>query len=616
MSAQSLISGIINQYTSVSAINAGTSTLTVGDASLFSFDDRVLLIQMQGAVINSGNSSTYGTISNLNGAGAYEFAAVCEVNLGTNEIVLQKPLVNSYTPTSVSTASIQLITVPQYTDVNIVGTLLAQDWNGSTGGIIAFEATGTVRLEADVDVDGAGFRGGGFEDMPPPPNCTFLTNSNDWYYNQASELGGKKGEGIATYISGREYGRGPQANGGGGGNNHNAGGAGGGNYQAGGQGGERSTTTFNCQGDHEGEGGISLSSIGYSPGNPYVFLGGGGGSGHANSNQGKDGGNGGGIVMIRCQTFNGNNFFIHANGEDALDSDSDGGAGGGAGGVIMLSADFYTGDPFTLEATGGNGGDTDINCEGPGGGGAGGLIWVSNALGAGVTRNVSAGAAGQAVACGNSTLTASNGSSGAELVTLNLIENTGNATCILPIIVSNFDVEIKEAAVYLSWESLEEEVGTSYTIERSQDGQLFQELIRIPGKSIGSATQSYAYVDALPYPNQSWYRLAWQSPSGSLSYSDIKEVQLKEGNPLSVQLFPNPITSGKKLHGWIDAQGAGTVFFRIFSLQGQLLHTQKQRMSAGRNDFKLQTEKLPAAMYLLRITSQHDETALSFLIQD
>ncbi|MEM7369889.1 MAG: hypothetical protein AAF587_14890 [Bacteroidota bacterium] len=596
--SQTLVSGIINQYTAVSSVNAGTSTLSVGDASLFGFDDRVLLIQMQGTTISSGNSSTFGSISNVNGAGAYEFASVCEVNTGTNEVVLQKQLVNTYNPASVSQAGIQLVKVPQYVDVNIVGTLLAKEWDGTTGGVIAFEATGTVRLEADIDVSGAGFRGGGFENMNS--GCGFLTNNNDWYYTQVSNAGGKKGEGIAAYISGREYGRGPQANGGGGGNDHNAGGAGGGQYNLGGQGGERSIGLF-CPGNHEGEGGKNLSAFGYSVANPYAFMGGGGGAGHGNNNEGENGGDGAGIVMIRTQTFNGNNFSILANGHHATHSNSDGGSGGGAGGVIMLSADFYTADPFSLQAEGGNGGNTAINCEGPGGGGAGGVIWVSNALGAGISRSLSAGSNGIATGggCGNSAQGALSGTVGAELTTLTLTEASTTTTCVLPIVLEAFEAERVEDRVELRWKTSPELAGTVFVIERSMDGNSFEKLHLISGKGEGQHT--YTYTDHLPSPGTSWYRLNWREVDGTIGYSFVQEVKAQEGKLIGFDILSSPVQRGDPLILSIPTITAGPVKISIKNLEGKTLLAHTETVAAGRTTIHLDDVSFAAGLYLVSV---------------
>lgn len=290
-SAQTVsISGVINNYTSVTSI--ADDTLDVASSAGFSYGDKVLIIQMQGAAINQSNSSSFGSISNLNHAGNYEFSTICAVE--GNRIVVAG-IDRGFTPS----AKLQLVRVPQYVNAVITSTLTATPWNGTTGGILAFECLGTLTMNSNIDVTGLGFRGG--TTSTSAYSCAWFSPASDYYYNIATGKGAEKGEGIALYLSGKTAGRGAQANGGGGSNDHNGGGGGGANVGAGGNGGQRiPPSTFSCSCTSPGVGGYSLV---YSNQQKHVFLGGGGGAGHENNaNTATAGGNGGGIVIIK--TYN------------------------------------------------------------------------------------------------------------------------------------------------------------------------------------------------------------------------------------------------------------------------------------------------------------------------
>ncbi len=252
--AQTNISGIVNDYASVTAIDPCNNTLTVASTAGFSPGDKVLLIQMKGASINSSNSSSYGTINDYNEAGNYEFATIASIS-GTT-ITPQFALQRSYD----ANQPIQLVRIPTYTNATINSMLTSADWNGSTGGILVLECSDTLFVNAAIDLSGKGFRGG--TDYMSNYNCTWLQTSGNFYYSLTSDpgRGAWKGEGITAFISGKELGKGPQASGGGGGNDHNAGGGGGGNAGTGGQGGQRTmATTFECKGQHPGMGGRAVT---------------------------------------------------------------------------------------------------------------------------------------------------------------------------------------------------------------------------------------------------------------------------------------------------------------------------------------------------------------------
>jgi hypothetical protein len=74
------ISGVVNSYYSITAVNTITNTITVGNATGLSAGQTVLLIQMKGATIDGTNTSTYGNITAINDAGNYEFNIICSVN--------------------------------------------------------------------------------------------------------------------------------------------------------------------------------------------------------------------------------------------------------------------------------------------------------------------------------------------------------------------------------------------------------------------------------------------------------------------------------------------------------------------------------------------------------
>ena len=359
------VSGVINTYHKVTAINTVTNALTVSSVLGLSPGQRVLIIQMKGATINSTNSTSFGNMTSINDAGNYELNAICGIS--GNDVLLQSQMIRSYN----ETGSVQLVTFPQYTSVTVTDTLRASPWSNSTGtgGVIALRATDTIYLNSGVNATGAGFSGGVLMNYPTPTyDCIWsvdVTNyplsvppSPNIYYT-----GGKKGEGIAEFIINSEYGRGKQANGGGGGNNHNTGGAGGANYGAGGNGGRRSNeAVFGCHGANPGVGGLSLSPYGYTTGTNKIFLGGGGGGGHANNNKALAGGNGGGIVILIANVIASSGRSIIANGSlpynaicnDPYQAEGDGGGGGGAGGTIILNINQVSGSIIT-EARGSNG---------------------------------------------------------------------------------------------------------------------------------------------------------------------------------------------------------------------------------------------------------------------
>ncbi|MDQ6943243.1 MAG: hypothetical protein M3169_12120, partial [Candidatus Eremiobacteraeota bacterium] len=420
-------SGIVNTYYSGTAnAAAGATSITVaahaaGDASTaIAVGDLLLVIQMQGATINTSDTSSYGDGSGsgsgatLITAGTYEYVVANGALANTGGSVAIKGtnangLIHAYT--TGGGARFQVIRVPQYVSPTLAAGLTALTWNGAAGGVLAIDSQNLlVGNGATVSVDGRGFRGGGARQLSG--DATAINGA--WASSNAKNAHGQKGEGIAgtpTYVyssvtatqtgagtadgyTGGDMARGAPGNAGGGGadsdislNQENAGGGGGGNGGAGGVGGK----TWQGNQPYGGHGGGAVAASGIQ-----VVMGGGGGAGSRNNSSGlmSAGGSGGGIVLMRLAGVNGT-VTITANGMMGVNPDNDGGGGGGAGGsVVMTSPANISG--VTVNANGANGTDADVlnagnAAHGPGGGGGGGLEADSGGIAA---HNVNGGAAG------------------------------------------------------------------------------------------------------------------------------------------------------------------------------------------------------------------------------
>ena len=255
---------VLNRYTRVTTdVLAGSNTITVADINDLNRDgitylpggfvtnssvyannalstgDLVVMYQAQGAIINATNTINYGTVTNFNGAGTFEFATVESVS--GNTITLGCRTKNSY----FADRYVQVLRVPQYTTltVNAGASVAAIPWGSPAfggadpsaltrrrGGFMVVHSTNIVN-NGTIHANEAGFRGGTRENNTSAAGANFYTD----FRTNDSNLSAEKGESIAGYrddydnlYNGR-YGRGAPANGGGGGNAHNAGGGGGAN---------------------------------------------------------------------------------------------------------------------------------------------------------------------------------------------------------------------------------------------------------------------------------------------------------------------------------------------------------------------------------------------------
>ncbi|CAN5466798.1 hypothetical protein BH10BAC6_BH10BAC6_14970 [soil metagenome] len=360
--AQVVIGGVVNRFVAVTSIIPCDSTITVRSTLGFAPGDIVLLMQMQGATVQTPSDSAFGDVAKINGAGAFERLVIRAID--DDKIEFTTPFVHQYDPRGV----VQLVRVAYFDNARIIAPVTAPNFDGTIGGVVAIEVRDTLFIGADVMMSGAGFRGG--LKSVSYSKCEQTEFAYDYWWG----LSGERGEGIAQRV-GYTSGRGRWASGGGGGNGNNAGGGGGGGAGEGGHGGR---SNYYCKKpDVGGFGGRGMAS--YIT-DQRVFLGGGGGGGHDNDSQGTHGATGGGIVMLRARVIDGATNAIDVRGQSARVSDRDGAGGGGAGGSVIIDCDTITSTIIIL-ANGGNGGDNknEYNVHGPGGGGGGGAVVFTRA---------------------------------------------------------------------------------------------------------------------------------------------------------------------------------------------------------------------------------------------
>ena len=77
------INGIINKYAAVTAVDTCAGQINVSNTSGFAVGDRVLLMQMSGAIIKQSNGSEFGDVTNLRSVGKHEINQIDSISGNT-----------------------------------------------------------------------------------------------------------------------------------------------------------------------------------------------------------------------------------------------------------------------------------------------------------------------------------------------------------------------------------------------------------------------------------------------------------------------------------------------------------------------------------------------------
>jgi hypothetical protein len=660
----------------------GSTFLTVGspigNATNIANGDMVLIIQMQGAEINSANSDAYGdgvAGGNASGylntnlvAGTFEYNIVSTYNSTTGVVTLQNGIANNYYTraysSTVGAQRYQLIRVPRYYNftINTGRSVTGTAWDGSAGGVIVLEATNTFTFAASsssINANALGYRGGGGKRFTGTANA--LTNT-DYRWSSpvtttGNNTGGAKGEGIAgtpmyIYVTGTNatttniegyvdgsLGRGAPGNAGGGGtdgdiiqNQYNTGGGGGGNGGAGGRGGSGwdggpgNPATYNT-------GGFGGSAFAHAS-EMKIVMGGGGGAGTANNATGGtndylcSGAAGGGIVIIRAKTFVGSGS-ITANGAASNDITAtgvtDAAGGGGAGGSIIVltnTSTIATNTTITAIATGGKGGNSTVHyAHGPGGGGGGGVV-ITNVLSAGkITVTGGANGLTRTGSTGGNIDNAYNATPGTGgfvrvMTTTPLLLSPGNAGSPCGILPVTLNL----------WNGVYRNDKTYLTWETDK-GVNFSHFV-IERSSDGAHYTSLGQVQASTAATLTLqYSFTDIAPAGGTNYYRLKMVDADGTYQYSgiitirtnvqgfnVSVSPNPFTDNVVVT--IESATDETVLLRVFNNDGKLVWRKSTSVSAGTNvQYFSELQALPKGIYYIKVNKQNSEAGLKLIKQ-
>ena len=184
------LSGVVNTYYRASAngtLAAGNNSVTLAAAlpaggTPIAVGDLLLIIQLQDALINNTNTSSYGHgvpgdpatgSTNLQSSGLLEYVtATSAVPLAGGTLTFTGTganggALNTYVRAAYNAAAnngqqrYEVIRVPQYTSATLSSALVPLPWDGNLGGVLAIDVAAQLTLGGTVSANALGFRGAG-----------------------------------------------------------------------------------------------------------------------------------------------------------------------------------------------------------------------------------------------------------------------------------------------------------------------------------------------------------------------------------------------------------------------------------------------------------------------
>jgi len=171
------------------------------------------------------------------------------------------------------------------------------------------------------------------------------------------------------------------------------------------------------------------------------------------------------------------------------------------------------------------------------------------------------------------------------------------------LVATFLDFQGKPAGVriaQLDWSASPERDITTFSIERSFDGEIFEAIGEVPAQDEDQRIGIYQFFDKAAQVGDNFYRLRQIGGQGQETFSPVRKIVFEE-YPFAVTASPNPVK--ERLSVTINhATEAGTVALIDVSGQERVTTTFEMRQSG----IEIEVDKLEAGIYTLRVRSGKD----------
>ncbi len=165
---------------------------------------------------------------------------------------------------------------------------------------------------------------------------------------------------------------------------------------------------------------------------------------------------------------------------------------------------------------------------------------------------------------------------------------------VLPVVLSHFTASRKDATSALAWTTATEVNNSHFIVERSTDGQTFEEIGKVEGHGTTSSFTQYTFIDLSPVTGKNYYRLNQYDFDGRNDKSEIRVVEFVD-TKTSITVFPNPAVDFIRVsHVEEEAK------LEFYNMSGKLAY-----VNTISEDTVVSTKSLAGGTYILQVLDIH-----------
>ncbi len=177
----------------------------------------------------------------------------------------------------------------------------------------------------------------------------------------------------------------------------------------------------------------------------------------------------------------------------------------------------------------------------------------------------------------------------------------------LPVKWLDFQAINHDNFVQLIWNTASENNNDYFTVERTTDGKIIEQIASLPGAGNSNNTLNYNYYDCFPIMGASYYRIKQTDYDGKMDTTAWKMVDHKSLiTEFSFNVFPNPLIESNTIKIDFKGEKDQDALVLINDLLGNLYFSRNYVFKQGENNIYLDTDKkLQTGIYNLTISGNH-----------
>ena len=184
-----------------------------------------------------------------------------------------------------------------------------------------------------------------------------------------------------------------------------------------------------------------------------------------------------------------------------------------------------------------------------------------------------------------------------------------------PIQLMNFNEELINSEVELSWKTASETNNEYFTIEKSQNGKDYVFVAQISGAGNSNSVISYKTFDQQPYSGISYYRLKQTDINGENEYLGVVKIANIK-TETEIKLYPNPLKD-ENLKIEISGFNANEdINAKVFDIYGRLVYSENIKTAEnGSKNITINRNVFVNGIYFVRIESINSSDQIRFIVR-